>query len=271
MNASPDPRPASSLRTDRPCDALLALAGRALNTLAAAVPPQRPVPIAQAPLPDKPLPLPETQLPQPIAQALTQNASSEAAVPARRPVPGASTGSQAADEIELTEPERRLSGALMRVNHVGEVCAQALYEGHALATRDPALRQFFRHAAQEEADHLAWTRERLDQLQARPSLLNPLWYAGALGLGYAAGRISDRSSLGFMRETERQVEAHLAEHLERLPPHDKASRAIVAAMKNDETIHAQQAALRGATELPAPVRWLMRSAARLMTTTAHIL
>jgi len=139
------------------------------------------------------------------------------AVPARRPVPGASTGSQAADEIELTEPERRLSGALMRVNHVGEICAQALYEGQAASTSDPALREYFLGAAREEADHLAWTRSRLDELGASPSLLNPVWFAGSLAMGLVAGRVGDRWSLGFMAETERQVEAHLGSHLNRLP------------------------------------------------------
>jgi ubiquinone biosynthesis monooxygenase Coq7 len=173
--------------------------------------------------------------------------------------------------LELTESERRRSGALMRVNHVGEVCAQALYEGHALATKDPALRRFFRAAAQEEADHLSWTGERLEQLRERPSLLNPVWYAGALGIGYLAGRLGDRTSLGFMRETERQVEAHLAAHMERLPHRDEASRAIVLAMKHDEAVHAQQAALHGAIELPTPVKFLMRCAARLMTGTARVL
>ena len=191
------------------------------------------------------------------------------AVPARRPVPGASTGSQAADEIELTEPERRLSGALMRVNHVGEICAQALYEGQAASTSDPALREYFLGAAREEADHLAWTRSRLDELGASPSLLNPLWFAGSLAMGLVAGRVGDRWSLGFMAETERQVEAHLGSHLNRLPAADQRSRQIVEAMQRDETAHARRAHEMGGAELPTVVQQGMRAAARVMTTVAH--
>ncbi len=174
------------------------------------------------------------------------------------------------DPAEPADPaERRLSGALMRVNHVGEICAQALYEGQAAATADPRLAGEFRQAAREEGDHLAWTRERLRELDARPSILNPLWYGGALLLGLLAGRAGDRLSLGFMAETERQVEAHLAGHLERLPASDLRSRAIVVAMKDDEIRHAQNALRLGGAELPAPVRAAMRAAAKVMTTTAH--
>ncbi|KAA0215264.1 MAG: demethoxyubiquinone hydroxylase family protein [Lautropia sp.] len=174
------------------------------------------------------------------------------------------------DPAEPADPaERRLSGALMRVNHVGEICAQALYEGQAAATADPRLAGEFRQAAREEGDHLAWTRERLRELDARPSVLNPLWYGGALLLGLLAGRAGDRLSLGFMAETERQVEAHLAGHLERLPASDLRSRAIVVAMKDDEIRHAQNALRLGGAELPAPVRAAMRAAAKVMTTTAH--
>jgi ubiquinone biosynthesis monooxygenase Coq7 len=191
------------------------------------------------------------------------------AAPARRPVPGASTGSQAADEIELTEPERRLSGALMRVNHVGEICAQALYEGQAASTSDPALREYFLGAAREEADHLAWTRSRLDELGASPSLLNPVWFAGSLAMGLVAGRVGDRWSLGFMAETERQVEAHLGSHLNRLPAADQRSRHIIEAMQRDETAHARRAHEMGGAELPAVVQRGMRAAARVMTTVAH--
>ncbi|MBA2965375.1 MULTISPECIES: 2-polyprenyl-3-methyl-6-methoxy-1,4-benzoquinone monooxygenase [Ramlibacter] len=174
-----------------------------------------------------------------------------------------------AEPSNLTADERRHAGALMRVNHVGEICAQALYASQAVATRDPLLREQFEQAAREETDHLAWTQARLDELDARPSLLNPLWYAGAFTLGLLAGRLGDRVSLGFVVETERQVESHLDSHLRRLPAGDHASRAIVAQMKADEAAHAQQALDRGALELPAPVRGLMRAAARVMTTTAH--
>ena len=169
----------------------------------------------------------------------------------------------------LADAERRLSGALMRVNHVGEVCAQALYSAQALATPDPALRRQLERAAGEETDHLAWTAERLRELGARPSLLNPLWYAGAFGLGLVAGRAGDATSLGFVVETERQVERHLDSHLGRLPAADLRSRAIVSRMKDDEASHAVAAEQAGAARLPLPVRWAMRLAARVMTTTAH--
>lgn len=175
----------------------------------------------------------------------------------------------AAPGPELSEAERREAGALMRVNHVGEVCAQALYTAQAAVARDPGLRRHFAAAAQEETDHLAWTRQRLDQLGSHVSALNPLWYAGAFGLGLVAGRLGDAWSLGFVDETERQVEAHLESHLERLPPGDSASRAVVEQMKIDEARHAAQARQAGARELPAPVRGLMRMAARVMTTVAH--
>ena len=157
----------------------------------------------------------------------------------------------------------------MRVNHVGEVCAQALYSAQALASRDPALRRHFERAAGEETDHLAWTAERLSELGARPSLLNPLWYAGAFGLGLVAGRAGDATSLGFVVETERQVERHLDSHLSRLPAGDLRSRAIVGQMKTDEAAHAIAAEQAGAGRLPLPIRWAMRLAGRVMTTTAH--
>jgi ubiquinone biosynthesis monooxygenase Coq7 len=183
---------------------------------------------------------------------------------AARPTPVAP-----APEKVLTPMERRESAALMRVNQVGEICAQALYTAQAAATREEALRRHFEHAAREETDHLAWTRSRLDDLHSRPSLLNPLWYAGAFALGLVAGRIGDRVSLGFVVETERQVEAHLDGHLERLPAADATSRAIVAQMKADEASHAAAALARGAEELPGAVKALMRTAAKVMTTTAH--
>ena len=170
---------------------------------------------------------------------------------------------------ELNTEEKSLSGALMRVNHVGEVCAQALYAAQALSTKDPVLREHFLEASREEGDHLAWTRQRLDELGARPSLLNPLWYAGAFGLGLLAGRMGDKVSLGFVVQTEQQVEAHLATHLERLPTGDYESRAIVAQMKDDEARHAEEAQDAGGTSLPAPVKALMRASAKVMTVVAH--
>lgn len=179
-----------------------------------------------------------------------------------------------ANDAELTADEKALSASLMRVNHVGEVCAQALYTAQALAARWPgreneALAQQLETAGREETDHLAWTQERLKELGSRPSLLNPLWYGGAFGLGLVAGALGKGISLGFVVETERQVEAHLAGHMERLPAKDHASRAIVAQMKDDEIRHAREAQHAGGVELPMPVRGMMRAAAKVMTTVAH--
>jgi ubiquinone biosynthesis monooxygenase Coq7 len=191
------------------------------------------------------------------------------AVHAARPNPAgppAGDGESLADDPQA----RRLAASLMRVNHVGEVCAQALYQAQALTARDPVLRRQMDAAARDECDHLAWTQQRLDELGDRPSLLNPLWYAGAFGIGLLAGRLGgDRTSLGFVVETERQVEQHLAGHLERLPAADTRSRAIVQAMRDDERRHGDAAAAAGGVELPLPVRAAMRLAARVMTTTAH--
>ncbi len=170
---------------------------------------------------------------------------------------------------ELFAADKAHAGALMRVNHVGEVCAQALYTAQAFATKNAALQAHFQKASAEESNHLAWTKQRLDELGARPSLLNPLWYAGAFGLGLLAGQLGDRVSLGFVVETESQVEAHLQSHLERLPAGDTASRAIVAQMQADEARHALDARESGAMELPQPVKALMSAAAKVMTTTAH--
>ena len=183
-----------------------------------------------------------------------------------RPYPAAA---EPADDEVLDASTRRLSGALMRVNHVGEVCAQALYQAQALTARNEELRRQMGQAARDETDHLAWTEQRLRELGDRTSLLNPLWYAGAFGIGLVAGRIGDALSLGFVVETERQVEQHLAGHLERLPEVDRRSRAIVAQMKEDERRHADEALTAGALALPAPVRTMMRLAARVMTSTAH--
>lgn len=190
------------------------------------------------------------------------------AVHAARPCPEPPSP-PAPSALPLTADEKRLSGALMRVNHVGEVCAQALYQAQALTARDPALRQRMAEAAREEIDHLAWTQQRLDALGSRPSWLNPLWYAGAFGIGLLAGRAGDAVSLGFVVETERQVEQHLAGHLDRLPAADTASRAVVDAMRADERRHADMAADAGGVPLPAPIRWAMRAAAKVMTHTAH--
>ena len=186
--------------------------------------------------------------------------------PARsvRAVPG-----EDVPDAELGETERSHAAALMRVNHVGEVCAQALYQGQALTCRDPSLKEALRHASDEEVEHLAWTSSRIRELGGRTSLLNPLWYGGALVLGVAAGKVGDRWNLGFLAETERQVEAHLAGHLERLPVQDAKSRAIVGQMKVDERAHADMAVRHGAAELPLPVKQAMRVAAKVMTRTAY--
>jgi ubiquinone biosynthesis monooxygenase Coq7 len=173
------------------------------------------------------------------------------------------------DVTELSELDKKEAGALMRVNHVGEVCAQALYTAQAFATKDETLRAHFLKASAEETNHLAWTEARLKELGDRPSFLNPLWYAGAFGIGLLAGRLGDKVSLGFVVETENQVEAHLDSHLSRLPAGDHASRAIVAQMKDDEARHALDAKELGAADLPFPVRGLMTAVAKVMTTVAH--
>ena len=183
---------------------------------------------------------------------------------AGRPYPAATL-----DADSLGNEDRAQAGALMRVNHVGEVCAQALYQAQALTARSEALRLQMLDAAKEETDHLAWTQRRMGELGARASLLNPLWYAGSFAIGLLAGRLGDRTSLGFVVETERQVEQHLASHLDRLPQADLRSRAVVEAMKTDERRHAESALDAGASLLPAPVRWLMAAAARVMTGTAQ--
>ena len=173
------------------------------------------------------------------------------------------------DATELSELDKKEAGALMRVNHVGEVCAQALYTAQAFATDNEALRAHFIRAGAEETNHLAWTEQRLKELGDRTSLLNPLWYAGAFGIGLIAGKLGDKVSLGFVVETENQVEAHLDSHLNLLPAGDHASRAIVAQMKDDEARHALNAKELGAIDLPAPVQGLMKAFAKVMTTVAH--
>jgi ubiquinone biosynthesis monooxygenase Coq7 len=185
-----------------------------------------------------------------------------------RQYPSDAAASAAADAA-LSSAERAESAALMRVNHVGEVCAQALYEAQAIGTQDPQLREKFLAAAAEELDHLAWTQRRINELGGRTSLLNPLWLVGSFAIGFCAARLGDRVSLGFMAETERQVEAHLQGHLERLPEGDQASRHVVEAMKQDEARHAENADQLGGVELPWPARAAMRFAARVMTRTAH--
>ncbi|MBI4756526.1 MAG: 2-polyprenyl-3-methyl-6-methoxy-1,4-benzoquinone monooxygenase [Betaproteobacteria bacterium] len=181
-----------------------------------------------------------------------------------RPVPG-----EELPEVPLSDAERGHAAALMRVNHVGEICAQALYQGQALMSDDPVVTRALARASREETEHLAWTEQRIEELGGRKSLLNPLWYGGALAIGVVAGRFGDAWNLGFLAETERQVEAHLLDHLGRLPEADRKSRRIVEQMKIDEIGHADTAMRLGARELPAPVRGAMKLASRVMTSTAY--
>lgn len=189
-------------------------------------------------------------------------------------VAGAPEANRASPAGELAEPpmeptERRHAAGLMRINHTGEVCAQALYDGQAALARSAETREHLLHAAGEETDHLAWCAERLQQLDSRPSLLNPLWYAGSYAIGAAAALAGDPVSLGFVVETERQVEAHLAEHLEQLPAQDERSRAVLTQMQSDEIRHAQAAQQRGGIELPFPLPQLMHLSSMVMKTVAY--
>ena len=183
---------------------------------------------------------------------------------ASRPNPAAGVA-----EPVLTEQEKTHSAGLMRVNHVGEVCAQALYAAQSAFAKTPLTREQFQKAGEEEVDHLAWTAERLSELGSHTSLLNPLWYAGSFALGAVAAKLGDPVSLGFVVETERQVEAHLDRHLEELPANDLRSRAIVTQMRDDEVAHAEAAAQLGAAELPLPVKKVMQAMAKVMTTAAY--
>lgn len=172
-------------------------------------------------------------------------------------------------ETAMTEAERRHVAGLMRVNHSGEVCAQALYQGQALTSRDPAVRDALREAACEEIEHLAWTEQRLRELGSHTSWLNPLWYAGSLSMGVMAGMLGDRWNLGFLAETEKQVTAHLESHLERLPETDEKSAAIIRQMAIDETAHAHTAEALGAARFPPLVKGLMQQTSRLMTSLSY--
>ncbi len=186
------------------------------------------------------------------------------AAPTVRSVPGRDF-----PDADLSAAEKAHAGALMRINHVGEVCAQALYQGQAITCHDPAVRQALEKSACEETEHLAWTAQRINELGGRTSFLNPLWYLGSLSMGIVAGKCGDAWSLGFLTETERQVEAHLDHHLSELPMQDVKSRAIVQQMKIDEASHADAALSLGARELPLAVKELMRRVARVMTRTAY--
>ncbi|MFL9881073.1 2-polyprenyl-3-methyl-6-methoxy-1,4-benzoquinone monooxygenase [Herbaspirillum rhizosphaerae] len=185
-------------------------------------------------------------------------------VASSRPNPAAQIGDSA-----MSDAEKLHSAGLMRVNHVGEVCAQALYDAQGRFAQAQALKQQFAHAGIEEEDHLAWTAERLRELGSHTSLLNPLWYVGSYVLGTIAARVGDARNLGFVAETERQVELHLISHLEKLPPQDAKSRAIVDQMRKDEVEHGKAAKALGAAEMPAPIRGVMKIMSKVMTTVAY--
>lgn len=209
--------------------------------------------------------------PPPLARAVDQLLI--AADDALRTLSGVATASREAPgssgAAPAAESERRLSAGLMRVNHAGEICAQALYSGQALVARDPAVRRALQAAGAEERDHLAWCRQRLRELNSRPSLLDPVWYAGSFALGIASGLTGDRWSLGFLAETEAQVERHLEGHLGRLPAGDERGRAILAQMRDDENRHGEAGRALGAAELPAPAKAAMRAFSKVMTRTAY--
>lgn len=188
-----------------------------------------------------------------------------ATAPTRRPMPGADL-----PESAMTESEKRHVAALMRVNHCGEICAQALYQGQALASRDPAVRQELEQAAWEETEHLNWTERRIAELGGHKSIFNPLWYAGSLAIGVVAGKCGDNWSLGFLAETERQVEGHLARHIARLPAQDRKSSEVLEQMKADEMRHAKTAMRHGARELPVPVKLAMKLSSKLMTRLSYV-
>ncbi len=223
------------MESEHPLDHLISVADRALRAIFAPAHASRPVPDASA-------------------------------TPGAGTPPGTASGAAART---LSDEDRRKSASLMRVNHAGEVAAQALYHGQALISRSTATQELLLKAAHEEADHLAWCETRLKELDSRPSLLNPLWYCGSFAIGALAATAGDRASLGFVVETERQVEGHINEHLARLPADDTRSRAILNVMRTDEIGHGATAKAAGASELPAPVRMLMRQVARVMTQTAY--
>jgi ubiquinone biosynthesis monooxygenase Coq7 len=201
---------------------------------------------------------------------LARPAAARPVPPAAGPGAAPTTGRDAQKgDSALSADARRESAALMRVNHAGEMAAQALYHAQALFARDPEIREFMLHAAREETDHLAWCETRLKELGGRTSVLNPLWYAGSFGIGALAALLGDRASLGFVAETERQVEGHLKSHLEQLPEEDLRSRAIFRAVCHDGVGHDKQAKTPGAASLPGPIRELMRRTAQIMTHTSY--
>lgn len=188
-----------------------------------------------------------------------------------RPHPGRELPHEKQPDVELPDSQKKHVAALMRVNHVGEICAQALYSGQSLTARNQETVKALQQAAREETEHLAWCEQRIEELGGRKSLLNPLWYGGSFALGVASGVLGDKWNLGFLAETERQVGKHLEDHLTQLPEHDARSRAVLTQMHADETRHAQTAVQHGAAELPKPVKTAMRLASRIMTRTSYYL
>jgi len=243
-------------------DRILGAADRALRALFAPAHASRPLPVS-------PTPAAGTLAPAAPETGAAPPALAEGAGPALSDSPLPSPPGQSGPV--LPESGRRVSAALMRVNHAGEIAAQALYHGQAFAARSRDIRELMLAAAREESDHLAWCETRLGELHSRPSLLNPLWYAGSFAIGALAAVSGNRTSLGFVVETEKQVERHLDEHLERLPEQDGRSRAILQQMRADEIAHGRRARSAGAVDLPVPVRMLMRHTARLMTRTAYFI
>jgi ubiquinone biosynthesis monooxygenase Coq7 len=184
-------------------------------------------------------------------------------------VPRRNYPAKSADPQDMSDQDKLASGRYMRVNHVGEICAQALYQSQALTARDKSVSEQMKHAAQEEVDHLSWCEQRIEELGGRKSLLNPIWYTGSFAIGTLAGITGDKWNLGFVAETERQVVHHLEEHLGKLPENDLRSKEIVEKMQQDESRHAEQAVAAGAAELPAPAKLLMKCASKIMTKTAY--
>jgi 3-demethoxyubiquinol 3-hydroxylase len=260
-----------TMQLDSPLDTLITAADRALRALFTPARASRPMPVpcepgAASTASADTIPVSTGSAASPLGASNAGQAVTLISAPAQEDVE-----TQAAKDRRavLADIERRRSAALMRVNHAGEIAAQALYHGQALAARSTVTRELLLKAAREETDHLAWCETRLKELDSRPSLLNPVWYAGSFAIGALAALTGDRTSLGFVVETERQVEGHLDEHLTLLPAEDSRSRAILEAMRNDEIAHGVNAKAAGGAELPSPVRVLMRSTARVMTSTAY--
>jgi 3-demethoxyubiquinol 3-hydroxylase len=239
------------MESGHPLDHLISVADRALRALFAPAHASRPVPDGRTFVPAGP------------------HGASGAATAGEATSTAPAAANAAVATATLSDADRRKSAALMRVNHSGEVAAQALYHGQALISRSAATQNLLLKAAHEEADHLAWCETRLKELDSRPSLLNPVWYCGSFAIGALAAAAGDRTSLGFVVETERQVEGHINEHLTRLPADDARSRAILNVMRTDEIEHGATAKAAGASELPGPVRALMRRVAKVMTTAAY--